>query len=70
MKHTPAPHDDFRPGPFGLWALGLAGATRSRWSDEFVAAEANDDATRDNASADVAEEMMPDLEPELVEDRS
>jgi hypothetical protein len=36
MKPTPAPRDDIRPGPLGLWALGLAGATRSRWSEEVV----------------------------------
>lgn len=36
MNPTPAARDDFQPGPFGLWALGLAGATRSRFREEFA----------------------------------
>lgn len=43
MKPTPASRDDFKPGPFGLWALGLAGATRSRWADEIVETAEGDD---------------------------
>lgn len=43
MKPTPAVHDDFQPGPLGLWALGLAGATRSRFREEFAAEEVGDE---------------------------
>jgi hypothetical protein len=43
MKPTPAARDDFQPGPLGLWALGLAGATRSRFREECMAEEVGDE---------------------------
>ena len=41
MKPTPAPRDEFQPGPLGLWALGLVGATRSRWREEVAVKSLN-----------------------------
>lgn len=43
MKPTPSDRENFQPGPLGLWALGLAGATRSRLREEYVAEEIGDE---------------------------